>query len=738
MASSDFQVHNGKPTWRVQVEQPGGWASGEHSNEFRLFNLPGSAVLSWLLTLTDEAGESLVIHHAFDLSDAPMRSYLDRAAEGGRVLLVFEGAGALQKDCSVGSAKLRKLIDQGQQYNDRLTTTNGPEAVRVFLDAFTPVFREAGAHAAWEAVDRSVGFVSTSKPVLPPPAGATAESEAPGAAQPESQTSRVFGRKKPPGPEASSDPDTALHNGDFAPLLAATRADMYRQNAFRIAELPVHAPNRDLDRRQKVIEGAIEMGASIQRGPFRALPLTVSPETLKEAMARLRDPVLRIVDELFWFWPLGGTTNGPDPSIGLLAEHRVRPAFEAWKAQGAKDDPQGIALHNLAVLAHATALELEQPESAREFKDVAPEEAAGYWALAYRSWKMVMDLDPFWELLQSRIAELNDPRLPGAVARRIRRTLPLALLTINARLAIQSAERGNLAASDRHRQVMSQSGFDPAVLEKALRSAADPLRDRIGALADEAERDYLEDASKGLEIAGRLHQQAAGLLAAIDGLFPAGNPVRENAHDAIARRARTACVKFAGTQIPNQAVLDLLKKLLSVAEGASARHDLEVDIEDVQKIMAQAKDYEIYRTCYFCSKRPPIPDASATVVMYGNVTREYRQVKWQQHIPKIPRCAECQAAHKKTDQLSGRFFMVGVGLVILAAVGILLSAPKPGDAIAAVGCGGFIAALVVGGIFGAIGSAVGRARTPAGIKPEGEKKKFPTVLDALRQGWQFG
>jgi len=369
---------------------------------------------------------------------------------------------------------------------------------------------------------------------------------------------------------------------------------------------------------------------------------------------------------------------------------------------------------------------------------VKPEEAASFWKLAYRTWTLVHESEPFWEQVETRIAEIGDPRLKRTAARRIRQTLPLALLSINARLAVQAAERGDAAASNGHRTVMTQSGFQPETLERALRMAVDPLRSRIATLDKEAESDYLEDGEKGLEIAVRLLKQAAPLLSAIDGLFPAGDPVREDVHDTIAGRARTAVIKYGNTKDLDDDVLKMLKRILLVAEGASARQNLETDMETVKRLMKEAEENAVYLKCWFCNTRVPVVASSATVPMYGNVRREFSRVKWQQNNFKVPRCGQCQIAHTKVSSRGTVSGSIGVSLVIGALLWYLATTPDAKNNIGGLGCGGLIACVVVGKIFASIGSAIGKSDSLGGVKPESEKYSFPSIVEARRQGWELG
>lgn len=743
MASPQFPLIDGKPAWRVSVEGSAGFQVVEHSNDFRLFHFPSAALLSWVLKLTDAANESLVVHHVFDLGDAESKKYLDLVARGGRLVLVIEGAGGFQKEISVGSAKLLRLLSQGTAYNGKLSSVNGSEAVRSFLELFNPAFRESGAEGAWSAVEKQIGLFASAKPSLAPSAPGSSSSADLGG---DSQTARISGANRKPARKDESEPETAIHGAEFEPLLQAARPDLFRHNAFRIAELPVRAQNKDMDRRQKMIEMAAQTGASVPPGPYRALPLdgAVDAERLREAMNRLRDPVLRIIDELFWFWPLEGAGAGPDPAIALLSENQVRPAFETWKKLGLQGDAAGVAGHNLAVLCSAVALEFEDPAAAQALKDVTPKEAAVFWDLAFKGWKLVIDTDAFWERVEERIREINDPRLPTATSRRIRRTLPLALLSINARLAVQAAEKGNKEAAERHRKAMSQSGFDAALADRALRVASDPLRDRIGVLCSDAERDYQEDAERGHIVAVQLIKKAAPILAGIDSLFAKGNPTRAAAHDDVASRARLAIIQYGNAKSVDHEVVQLLGQALEVAEGESVRQLLQNDVATAQRLIKEAKENEIYAKCWFCKKAATHVESSATVDMYGNVTREWApggtKVKWQQNKLKIPRCQGCKAVHDKTNSISGTFAGVGAVLAGLAAIGLFFSSggSKKGSDYAGLGCGGLVACAITALVFGGIGRMIGLMLSPGHVKRESIKTSFPSIKEAQELGWAIG
>ena len=80
-----------------------------------------------------------------------------------------------------------------------------------------------------------------------------------------------------------------------------------------------------------------------------------------------------------------------------------------------------------------------------------------------------MDNEAFWSRLTARIQVLDDPRLTSRdVAPSVRESLHLALLLINAQLALRAAQVGNHADARRQLAVIRDSGFDKKIIDEAL------------------------------------------------------------------------------------------------------------------------------------------------------------------------------------------------------------------------------------------------------------------------------
>ncbi|WP_031483007.1 hypothetical protein [Streptomyces bicolor] len=218
-------------------------------------------------------------------------------------------------------------------------------------------------------------------------------------------------------------------------LTDALDRELYRHNAFRISGLTVTATPREVRRRISEARAAEALGAERTGGPAagesRWLPPDPVPDhiAVREALRRLEDPVRRVVDEFFWFWPLP-ESDGTD-----LAQAR-----EAWaRLAGSRDADAGapgarsIAVHNLAVLHHAEALE------AKAFYGAGTRRTL--WERAYRYWRLVLDDDGCWHWLDERIRVLDDPRLRVVDGTVLREALPAVLLDLHAQLAVDAARR---------------------------------------------------------------------------------------------------------------------------------------------------------------------------------------------------------------------------------------------------------------------------------------------------------
>jgi hypothetical protein len=374
-------------------------------------------------------------------------------------------------------------------------------------------------------------------------------------------------------------------------LLQSVRPDLYRINAFRLAQLPAHAAPRDLERRLDKIKmlAKLDSAAEPVRGPLALVP-PPDLDAMRSAIERLRDPEVRFVDELFWFWPESSAAETSDEALVFLDRGDVAAARRLWQEALKRVPASAVAEHNLAVLAHLFALDLEQRAltSGRPLDGYLGRLRDQSWADAWKHWQGVLEKEDFWDRLQIRITELNEPQLPVTLAGDMRRALPVALLGVSAELAVRWAEHRLPLEAQRHKELVQRSGLDAGDIDEALRRALRPLRERIKLLCETAADDH--------------------------------------------------------TSANWQTAVDLFRAIAPLPARDTDRDNL---LEDAGPAL--------YRICWFCQRQGSDAGSATVVPMHGRVTHTAsgtgESVHWDRQFIEVPRCWQCSQAHQRWEML---------------------------------------------------------------------------------------
>lgn len=376
-------------------------------------------------------------------------------------------------------------------------------------------------------------------------------------------------------------------------LCEAATPDLYERNGFRVLELPVDATSRDIHRRKQMLEMAAGNGVPAPPGPAPCFPLDPPPDefAVREAVQRLGDPERRLVDEFFWFWPHEQGQSRSDQALQHLAQGRHEEAAQVWTQQEVNRSVGHVSTHNLAVLHHLLALEWEKRVRDNEASPEEQAKIAHLWNHAFRRWQKLLDEEGFWSRLTSRVRELEDPRLTAGSVRRIRAALPAALLSINARLALQAVTKGKNGTAARLVEVIRGSGFPEDAIREGLRQAVEPARNRIKALCRVAEQAAETDPVHADTACEQLLDAALPLLAGLDCLLPEGDPTREVAHDDVAEQALHCQVAFAKKTHQWRRSAQLLERAALVAASASVAKKLQENLAIVRSEAETGNDF---------------------------------------------------------------------------------------------------------------------------------------------------
>ncbi|MBN2547794.1 MAG: hypothetical protein JXB15_01450 [Anaerolineales bacterium] len=377
-------------------------------------------------------------------------------------------------------------------------------------------------------------------------------------------------------------------------FIEAAQPNIYQINAFRLLELPVDCGEMDVSRRQKVIEIAQKTGVPPLPGPGRALPLdrTLDKYGIGEAVQRLRDPERRFIDEFFWFWPheLGDGKN--DEALTALRQDQVEEAVEIWSNYANNYSADNVSIHNLAVRSHLMALDLEMKIlEDRSLSESQLRNLDIYWRQTFRRWSNLLNHDAFWSRLTARVREFDDPRLDGSTVQSMRAMLPMGLLMINVRLAIQAYERGDEAVVERQLRTIQLAEFPPEVVSDALQRALGPMRERIKTYCKNAESQAEADPVRGNQVARGLLEQCQPLLQIIDRLLPETATIRQVLHDEIALRGLSCLVSYGNTTENWQEALGLMEQYLAIAASPSARSRLQDNVSTLKGNLESGNDW---------------------------------------------------------------------------------------------------------------------------------------------------
>jgi len=382
--------------------------------------------------------------------------------------------------------------------------------------------------------------------------------------------------------------------------------------------------------------------------------------------------------------------------------------------------------------------ELSSRETELSEKNLRQRDSA--WTSAFQRWKELLEYEGFWSRLSARIRDFGDPRLTAGTARRFRRSLPVAILTINAQLAVQAAERGDKSEAERHVHIARTSGFDANAVGEAMRRAVSPIRERIKLACRKAELEAEQTPRQGEESAQRLLDQTRPMLQHLDFLLGSGHPTRDGAHDEVALSLLRCQVLFGNETEKWENAVTVLETALDLVVSQSARAQLEENLRIVQGNLEYSNTYQ---TCWFCRKRAPDETALIEVPMYGNVRRTYvhggYRLEWNNMRVKIPRCSQCKAAQTPSGKNAGIGCVTGfAGAAVGAIIGVLGGAV--GGEIAGAAAVGFLVVGVVGLLVGAAidGAQLNVRLKELGIRPESAKHEFPGITKLLAEGWQSG
>ncbi|MGQ0842649.1 MAG: hypothetical protein ACT4QF_00805 [Sporichthyaceae bacterium] len=304
----------------------------------------------------------------------------------------------------------------------------------------------------------------------------------------------------------------------------------YSANLFRITGLAGDAGATAVRRRREELGMAARLG-TVLPSPWADLAPAPAPDAgaVKDAFEALTAPLVRLVHEAFWLDGTGGA-------------------------------------HDEAVAAHCRALDGGSDED---------------WAAALAHWFRTCESTEFWERLERRVEDLDDPRVQQAHLQALRTSIPRRVLAPNAQAAAAAAAVGDAPEVQRHLELLAASPFDRRVVAAALREASASAVERVHDLCSAVLRAAAEEPEQVVVLARRLLDAAPAGLAVPTAVLPADDPLPGALHDEVATTVVRAAVAHVNAGGAGAAAVPLLDEALAIARDHTTVALLERTIDDL-------------------------------------------------------------------------------------------------------------------------------------------------------------
>ena len=370
----------------------------------------------------------------------------------------------------------------------------------------------------------------------------------------------------------SNSPDS----GGCQPLIEACTLDLYQKNIFRITGLPVDATPKEVATQAKKLQMMIAEGLEGNVGGAKAaFPLAPPPTTeqIREALARMKEPEHRLIDEFFWYWPENFGSSKSDPAIQAVLAGDGQKAVHIW-GERESDGRSLVAAHNLAVMFHMYAVDWTNHHIAYNIDKDRDEKIKGYWRDAFDRWETLADADEIWDVMKERVRSLEDEALTTGFVRRMRRVLPQGFDRVNAEAALKFADQGRLDWTKYHVDFMRQTNQGMDDVDSTAELVLGPTRKRVEQRLRAANEQADEKPAEGTKVAKDLMSHCGPLLAIFDLFHGNESHHRSELFDEVAETVADVLVSYQKSTGDNRAFVDLLKQALLFASGSQIRERL--------------------------------------------------------------------------------------------------------------------------------------------------------------------
>ncbi len=408
-----------------------------------------------------------------------------------------------------------------------------------------------------------------------------------------SQPARPARRPSEPSTVASAAPESRRTSAASTPVSSgeatgsvqhpgAWRIEWFTQNAYRILGLPGAASQREMRESAEAFQRFFSLGGS-RATPWDLPwlgPVERNRQRIHDAMGRLKDPVQRLRERLFWFWE-------GEEVVARVTVTSARNVATGWRSA-----PRPAALHDAALLTFVAAI-LQDPELFDEF----------LWVEALRGWQQAVAEDDYWETVAAtEQAGGFEPSASDEEIAGLRREALSTVTDVLIKTAIDALPTDGGATLERVHHILMVTGLLDQLRIGLSYELVTSLEDRLDLVCREIQasgnRDvHMDDDSVPVnrtvctKLESEFDQQADPLLRRILKLAGPESDVGRRARETAVECLRSLAIQWTWADGFTRAE-GLLERAEPLAAGTSASFLLEEQLREVRKAAEQQRERE--------------------------------------------------------------------------------------------------------------------------------------------------
>jgi len=353
-------------------------------------------------------------------------------------------------------------------------------------------------------------------------------------------------------------------------MMEACTLTLYQKNIFRVTGLPVDATSKEVSRQAQKLQMFEEMGGGATF-PQPAFALATPPTTdeIRDALARMKEPESRIVDEFFWYWPEEFGASKSDPAIQAMLAGDAERAVLLWRDR--EKNGSHVALHNMAIMYHMFAVDWTNYHVSYDIDHALDDQITEYWRKSFERWEKIIEADKLWNMLKARVCSMEDEALTTGFVRRMLKQLPVALGRINAEAALKLAEQGRIDWARFHVDFMRQTNQGADDVEGISELVLKPTKKQVDQYLESFENEAVKTPQHGAELAIQLLERCRPMMDLYDLFHGEKAHQRNDLFDKVAETVLNMVVGHQKSTSDNSTFVDLLQSALQFASGSHIR-----------------------------------------------------------------------------------------------------------------------------------------------------------------------